>query len=106
MPDLIRNVSFPFESDRFPPELGAVVQRSIVKGEKPARVVIHDDENDWLVSDGIGDPNGDSVLFHIAHLADRDPAIAELASLPIGYVAFRSSVRESWQIDRFEYGEE
>ncbi|MDG4857581.1 hypothetical protein P8605_05315 [Streptomyces sp. T-3] len=104
--NMIRDVPFPFEGGQFPSDLGAVVQRSVASGGAPALVVIHDDENDWLVSDGVNDPNGDGVVFHIAHLVNRDPAIAELASLPIGCIAFRDSVDASWVTEPFEYGDE
>jgi hypothetical protein len=103
---MIRDVPFPFEGGRFPSDLGAIVQRSVASGDAPALVVIHDDENDWLVSDGVSDPNGNSVVFHIAHLVNRDPAIAELASLPIGCVASRASADSEWVIEPFEYGDE
>ncbi len=34
-------VPFPFEGDRFPHQLGAVVQNTVLRGEQPAREVIH-----------------------------------------------------------------
>jgi len=62
-----RDVPFPFPDGRFPASLGAVVQRTVASGELPALVVIHDDENDWLVGDGVNDPDADSasIIFHI-----------------------------------------
>jgi hypothetical protein len=50
-------VPFPFPDGQFPSELGAVIQRTVLDGTEPARVVIHADEGGWLVGDGVNDPN-------------------------------------------------
>ncbi|HEX5996515.1 MAG TPA: hypothetical protein VFY84_15350 [Jiangellales bacterium] len=95
-----RHVAFPFEGDRFPPHLGAVVQRTVLTGQEPARVVIHDEDNDWLISDGVNDPNlgGASVVACISHIAAADPAVAALATLPLGHVAERDEQHLPWTI--------
>src|SRR5690348_13073791 len=67
-----RDTPFPFQDGRFPASLGAVVQRTVASGERPALVVIHDDENDWIVQDGVTDPTGPggSIIQHIAHVVE------------------------------------
>ncbi len=102
---ILRNVDFPFPDARFPDLLGAVVQRTVLTGEEPARVVIHDEHNDWLVGDGVNDPNlpGASVLACISHLAEDDAAVAGLATMPIGHAATRESPDKPWTITPHEW---
>jgi hypothetical protein len=47
---LLIEVEFPFPGKSFPPELGAIVQRTVLAGEEPARHVGHTPAN----SDEIG----------------------------------------------------
>jgi hypothetical protein len=97
---VFHHVAFPFEDGCFPPYLGAVVQRTVLTGEEPARVVIHDEDNDWLVGDGVNDPNvdGASVVACISHIADADPSVAALAALPMGHIAERDEPEVPWTI--------
>ena len=50
--EMFRHLPFPFENERFPIKLGAVVQKSVLTGEQPAREVIHAPDGSWLVGDG------------------------------------------------------
>ena len=77
------SLPFPFERDVFPRTLGAVVQRSVLNGEQPAREVIHADDGSWLVGDGVNDPNEPdaATVAHIWHVIELDPSVASLASL-------------------------
>jgi hypothetical protein len=36
-------------------------------------------------------------------VCDADPAIASLATLPVGYQAYRSDVREPWSLSPHAY---
>lgn len=103
--EVSRAVDFPFPEGRFPDRLGAVVQRTVLDGHEPARVVIHDEDNDWLVGDGVNDPNlpGASVVACISHIAAADSSLAELASLPIGHIAERDDSNLSWTISLHEW---
>lgn len=108
MSEVLRHVPFPFPDDTFPPSLGAVVQRTVISGELPALIVIHDDENDWLIGDDVtdaSDPDA-SAICHVAHVVDLDPSVAETASLPCGYAARRTSKEEPWVIEEWYYEEE
>lgn len=108
--EMIRRMPFPFPDGRFPPELGAVIQRTVLDGLEPAREVIHDAENDWVVGDGITDPNrpGASVASHIGHVVQRNSSVAALASLPLGHIATRPGPGAPWTIAEHHYppGEE
>lgn len=103
-----RGVPFPYPEGRFPRRLGAVIQQTVLDGSEPARMVVHDAENDWLVGDGVNNPNehGACVIGHIVHVSDADPTVAELASMGIGLVATRSDPHSPWQIDPHEWAEE
>jgi hypothetical protein len=98
--EMFRHLPSPFENERFPDELGAVVQVSVLTGEQPAREVIHAPDGSWLVGDGVNDPNpsGASVATHLAHAIERNSSIAELANMPPGHIAQRSAPGEPWTV--------
>jgi len=102
MNEMFRHLPFPFPDGRFPPQLGAVVQKTVLDGEEPAREVIHTEDNSWLVGDGVYDPNlpGASVATHFMHVLEVDPTLVELASLPIGYIATREGPEQPWRLAR------
>ena len=103
--EMERFVDFPFPDERFPDELGAVIQRSILDEGELVRYVGHTPENEWCLSDGVTDPNAPaaSVAAHIRHLVDRDPTLESLASLPVGFQAERESLDEPWRITPFAW---
>jgi hypothetical protein len=71
-------------------------------------VVIHDDENDWIVQDGVTDPTdpGASIIQHIAHVVERDPSVGQTADLPLGHVAWRRRREDSWTVEEWAYKDE
>lgn len=103
--EMERFVEFPFPDERFPDELGAVVQRTILDEGQAVRYVGHTHENDWCLSDGVTDPNapGATVAVHIRHVIDHDPTLEPLASLPVGFQAERDSPNEPWRITPFAW---
>ncbi|WP_432096935.1 hypothetical protein [Streptomyces sp. bgisy100] len=103
--ELFRTVTFPFPEGRFPRDLGAVVQRTVAEGDLPALTVVHDTDGDWLVGDGVNDPNlpGACIVHCLVHLAEADPSLAETASLPAGYAAYRDGPDQPWSIEPFSY---
>ncbi|HEY0631530.1 MAG TPA: hypothetical protein VGC98_05715 [Thermoleophilaceae bacterium] len=106
--EMFRFVEWPFLEGRFPRHLGAAVMRSVLSGDRPALQVTHFPEGDWAVADGDGDPNAEGALTvtHMWHVLELDPTLEELASLPPGYVADRTSVGEAWVVSEFEYEHE
>jgi hypothetical protein len=103
--EIVRHMPFPFPDGRFPTELGAVIQRTVLDGREPAREVIHDEENNWVVGDGITDPNlpGATLASHMSHVIELNSSVAELASLPVGHVATRQGPGSPWVVARHEY---
>jgi hypothetical protein len=108
MSEMFRHLPFPFQDGRFPPQLGAAIQKTVLDGQEPAREVIHTDENSWLVGDGINDPNidGGSIATHIRHVLELDPTLEELASLPLGQIATRDGPDQPWQFAQHEWLDE
>jgi len=104
---MFRDSPFPFEGGEFPRELGAVVQRTVLTGEMPALVVIHDAGNSWLVGDGVNDPNDDaSVATHMHHAIRLNSSIASLASMPLGAIATREGPKRPWRVEPFTWDED
>ncbi|MET8581192.1 hypothetical protein ABZX39_09895 [Streptomyces collinus] len=68
-------------------------------------MVIHDDQDDWLLCDGLHDPNADdaSIVVHMDHLLTQDPSLVALAGLPPGHCAERSSGEAPWEIQSWTY---
>ncbi|MGW3107829.1 hypothetical protein [Streptomyces sp. N50] len=99
------DITWPFPAGVFPAGLLAVVQRTVVDAEFPALTVIHDDEDDWLLCDGLHDPNADgaSIVAHMDHVLTQDPSLIELADMPPGHVAERSSGETPWEIRSWAY---
>jgi hypothetical protein len=103
-----RVVPWPFEDGRFPSDLGAVVMRTVLSGERAALQVVHFPDGDWGVADGVGDPNEPEacVISHIRHVVDRDASMEELASLAPGMAAERSAAGEPWVVSPFTWPDE
>ena len=68
--EMFRSLPFPYPEDEFPAELGAVVQLTVLRGEEPAREVVHAQDGSWLLGDRVNDPNvpGASVEIGRAHV--------------------------------------
>ncbi|MFB9237041.1 hypothetical protein ACFFWC_16005 [Plantactinospora siamensis] len=106
--EMFRSLPFPFSGGQFPGNLGAVVQRTVLDGVEPAREVIHADDNSWLVGDGVNDPNqpGAVVATCMKHVIERNSSVTQLASLPIGQVAYRENPGQPWLTEPHTWPEE
>jgi len=51
--EMFQHMPFPFPDGRFPDSLGAVVQRTVLSGDFPAREVVHTPDGSWLIGDGV-----------------------------------------------------
>ncbi|MFE6920138.1 DUF4265 domain-containing protein [Nocardia sp. NPDC057663] len=92
----------------FPDDLAACVYNTVASGERPALVVVHDPDGDWIIADGSDDPldPDTATLVHIQHVADADSAVTELAALPPGKLAWRNQPTDPWTIEDFTYPDE
>jgi len=79
-----------------PPHTGVYLSKTVNNGSEPVTFVSHDAEDGaWqLLGDSMSDPGGVISCFH--HPIDRDPSIAELADLPLGWYAERDKVGDPW----------
>jgi hypothetical protein len=98
--EIFQRLPFPYEGGRFPSNLGAFVQRTVLAGELPAREVVHTPDGSWAIGDGVSDPNlpGASEIAHIAHAVAMNSSIADLATMPPGHIAERSGPGGPWEI--------
>ena len=102
--EMFRHLPWPFRDNRFPLDLGATVQRTVLDGEMPALLVVHTVGGDWAIGDGTNDPNipGASVATHIWHAIDRNSSITGLAHLAPGQQARRLSPHHEWVVSAEE----
>ena len=61
----------------------------MLDGSEPAGEVIHDEDNNWLVGDGVTDPDlpRAAVASHIWPVIERNSSVADLTTLPLGHIA-------------------
>ena len=98
--EIFQRLPFPYEGGRFPSNLGAVVQRTVLAGDLPALEVVHTPDGSWAIGDGVNDPNlpGAVEIAHIQHAVALDTSIADLATMPPGHIAERGGRGEPWEI--------
>jgi hypothetical protein len=101
---MFRHLPYPYESNEFPAQLAAVVQRTVLDGVEPAREVAHWSDGSWTVADGVSDPNlpGAAVATHIAHAVARNSSLAALAAMQPGRIAQRAGPDDPWRISVFD----
>jgi hypothetical protein len=80
-----------------PPHTGVYLSETVHNGTEPVTYVSHDAEDGaWqFLGDSMSDGGG-AVLSCFHHPVDRDPTLAELADLPLGWYAERNKVGELW----------
>ncbi len=80
-----------------PPHARVYLSETVHKGTEPVTFVSHDTEDGaWqFLGDSMSD-GGDPVISCFHHPVDRDPSLAELADLPLGWYAQRDRVGEPW----------
>lgn len=80
-----------------PPHTRVFLSETVFKGTEPVTYVSHDAEDGaWqFLGNSMADGGGPVIsCFH--HAIDRDPGLAELADLPLGWYAERGNVGEPW----------
>jgi hypothetical protein len=90
-----------------PPHTSAFLSEKIHNGTEDVTYVSHDVEDGaWqFLGDSMSDGGG-PVLSCLHHPIDRDPSLAELADLPLGWYAERDKPGEPWIRKEHEPGED
>ena len=83
-----------------PPNVAVFVDRSIFKRDDWIAYVSHDDEDgSWQFHNSEPGPaeESDIMIVSLQNVVQRDESIMELADLPEGWHAWRSSKSSPWQ---------
>lgn len=86
-------MTFPFSED---PRLGVVTTAHVLAGA-PILLVSHDaDDGGWQFLCGTTDKPEDGRIVHLAEIVAADPSLADVADLPLGWLAHRDRVGGAW----------
>jgi len=87
---------WPFDAPR---NLAVVTLWRILRDGRPILYVSHDvDDGGWQFLDGEKvDVTKDAMLVCLHTVAEHDPSVRELADLPLGWCATRSSPADKWR---------
>jgi hypothetical protein len=83
-----------------PPNLAVIVDKRIIANNAWIAYVSHDlDDGAWQfhAADSPESSQSESVVISLRNVVERDPTVAELANLPLGWHAWRSSHGSEWQ---------
>lgn len=73
------------------------VDEEIANGSRPVLVVIHsEDEHRWLFFGDSDRQHADTAVISLGSLLETEPALAEVADLPPGWIAQRASLDAPW----------
>lgn len=80
-----------------PPNVVTFTVRQVVDDGAPVLLVCHDeDDGGWQFLTGAPVEMADALLISLANMLSRDPSLAELADLPLGWRAHRNTVGGPW----------
>lgn len=81
-----------------PPETEAITLARILDGQVPILLVTHDadEESSWQFLDGEQIFEDDGAVILLGEAVQFDPRLLELADLPPGWHARRSSIDQPW----------
>jgi hypothetical protein len=81
-----------------PPNVATITLRQIVREGQPILLVTHDyDDGSWQFLTGGEFEIADGLVVSRDCILKRDPSVAELADLPLGWRAWREQVGTPWQ---------
>ncbi len=87
---------WPFLDD--PPNVAVIATREIIDGSQWIALVSLDDEDgDWQFIGSCGAQMDEAMVVALRTVFERDPIIAELADLPLGWKAWRDGPGAPWQ---------
>jgi hypothetical protein len=87
-------MQWPFQDKQ---NVAVITTRKVVDGEAPITYASHDeDDGGWQFHDGGSLSEDDAMVVSLRSIFDRDPSIAAIADLPLGWCASRKSAAEAW----------
>ena len=97
-------MNWPFED---PPNVMVFTTKTVAFSRQPVLLVTHDDDDgawQFLPREGAGDEK-DAAVVTLRTMIERDPTLAQLADLPLGWRAWRESLDSPWQRKRATMGD-
>jgi hypothetical protein len=86
--------NWPFDD---PPNVAVFALAQIIEHGYPVLYVSHDcDDGAWQFLHGGDFQMEDARLVSLRGMVERDPTLLQLADLPLGWYAWRSSATEPW----------
>ncbi|MGP0062733.1 MAG: hypothetical protein ACLQGP_03905 [Isosphaeraceae bacterium] len=86
---------WPFED---PEETEVICLHRILRGASSLLLVTHDeDDGSWQFLDGEHVFEEDAAVVGLGEMVQFDPSLIELADLPTGWYAWRSTLDRPWQ---------
>jgi hypothetical protein len=81
-----------------PPNHASITVRQIIHGGHPVLLVVPDaDDGGWQFLTGGRFDVADGMVVSLGSMIGRDPGLAELADLPLGWQAWRAASDAPWQ---------
>jgi hypothetical protein len=95
---------WPFDQAR---NCAVITLKRIIAGNRPILRVTHDlEDHGWQFLDGDDVEESDAAVVGLAEIVALDPSLLEVADLPPGWCAWRSSPTAPWRPDVRETEEE
>ena len=86
---------WPFED---PPNMAVITTVNVLEHGHPVLLVTHDeDDGGWQFLCGKTNDTEDGRVMGLREIVRRDPSLKQLADLPLGWRAWRSSADEPWR---------
>ena len=96
-------MTWPFDQA---PNVACIATRAVMDGA-PVLVVTHyDDDHSWAFTDGSANDLAQAMVVAMSHVLDRHPELEDIASLPPGWSARRTTVGQPWSIERSDWAPE
>jgi hypothetical protein len=83
-------------------DANAIATTFVVSGMEPVRLVVHRDDGSWDFLCGTTVEAPFLLTVHASHMFDEFPELAELASLPCGYQAWRDERGDAWTTEPYD----
>ena len=79
------------------PNVAAVTCRAVIEGAPILTVIHYTDDHSWAFMDGVTWQTEEGRLVAMKTILRLDPSVAEVADLPPGWKAQRTSVGSPWK---------